>query len=113
MEPDNIITMHPEGNTPNETQESIVEWATETFGVVDNVSELAARAYEEAAELLTTQFFPGLNKDDIGLELADVFIVTAQIAARFNVRINTSANSRPMSSLFRPGTNLRKTMVSG
>ncbi len=71
-----------------ENQQTIVEWATETFGKA-STTKLAVRAVEEAAELCKAYYYLGTETLEgrlaIAQEAADVFITCCQVAERFNV----------------------------
>lgn len=73
----------------NETQKSIVDWATKTFGPPENSSIIAARALEEGAELASLFFNGDFDPDGNALdgEIADVFVVSCQVAAMFNITL--------------------------
>lgn len=69
-----------------ETQDSITQWATDTFGPASSNARVAARANEEMAELLRC-----LTANDThpkaAEELADVVIVFCRLATRLGVDI--------------------------
>lgn len=70
---------------PVETQQSITEWANETFGLAGSNARVAARANEEMAELLRA-----LTADDnhpkAAEEVADVMIIMQRLATRLGIR---------------------------
>lgn len=66
-----------------ETQETISKWAVDTFGTSGTNKQVAERAKEELDELGEKLLaFPSWDKAKIASEVADVFIVLMQLAAR-------------------------------
>lgn len=67
-----------------ETQAGINAWAEETFGPMQDVRHMAARANEELAELLREVTMPLPNLEKIAEECADVAHVLMRIAGWAN-----------------------------
>lgn len=67
-----------------ETQESISQWANETFGVAGSNARVAARANEEMAELLRA-LTADENHPKAAEEIADIVIVLSRLATRLGV----------------------------
>lgn len=65
----------------SETQKTISDWASETFGPVGSHLRVAARANEEMAELLRA-LTTGAPMDKVASEVADVMIVLFRLAER-------------------------------
>jgi NTP pyrophosphatase (non-canonical NTP hydrolase) len=63
-----------------ETQDSITEWARETFGPA-HFEQLVARLNEEVAELITAALSEKTSWSDVAAECADVYIMLAQVAS--------------------------------
>ena len=70
----------------HETQQSISEWAEETFGPVGSNARVAARANEEMAELLRALTANDVDRKAVS-EIADVFIVLYRLATRLGADI--------------------------
>ncbi len=72
----------------HETQESITDWANETFGEPESNLSIALRAQEEMMELIGK-----LTDDDDSIEApieaADVIIILMRLFSSFNVPSNT------------------------
>ncbi len=80
----------------DETQMTIVDWANETFGAADDMTIVAARCCEESSELVSAYFSAGAEcAEAIVDEIADVFVVACQVAARYNVRMVFHDDLRP------------------
>lgn len=71
-----------------ETQQSITQWADETFGTGTTNIRKAARANEEMAELLKTLAVSDISPK-ASLEIADVIIVLYRLASYLGVDIHT------------------------
>ena len=76
-----------------ENQQSISEWAEETFGPVSTNARVAARANEEMAELLRA-----LTCEDSSpkapSEIADIFIVVYRLAQRMHTDIHAEIDRK-------------------
>ena len=68
----------------HETQESITQWASETFGASRSLYRLINRAAEELIELQTAA---ELTPEKGPEEAADTMIVLARVARRLNVEL--------------------------
>lgn len=78
---------------PAETQNTISQWAVDTFGFASSNARVAARANEEMAELLKL-----LTIDDsapqAGEEIADIFIVLYRLAQRMGYDIQQEVDRK-------------------
>lgn len=76
-----------------ETQESITQWANETFGPPASNMRVAARANEEMAELLRV-----LSVDDhhakAAEEIADVVIVLSRLASNLSIDLQEEIDKK-------------------
>lgn len=79
--------------TTDETQQTISQWANETFGEPVTNMSIARRAQKEMAELVT-----GLLADDrdpaAPVEAADVIIVLMRLFERFGTDWQTEVNKK-------------------
>lgn len=76
-----------------ETQETISQWAEETFGPASSNARVAARANEEMSELLR-KLTTDDDHEDAPVEIADVVIVLYRLAARMGVDLHELINSK-------------------
>jgi NTP pyrophosphatase (non-canonical NTP hydrolase) len=76
-----------------ETQQSISEWAEQTFGPAGSNARVAARANEEMAELLRALTVQDDAKDGAA-EVADIFIVLYRLATRMGVDIHAEIDRK-------------------
>lgn len=67
-----------------ETQQSISQWASETFGEPGNNLQVAIRANTEMAELLRCLATDDAHPD-AGEEVADIVIVLQRLATRLGI----------------------------
>jgi len=97
-----------------ETQDTIVAWSRETFGPPASAELIAARAAEESCEL-ASGYFGGGDLADLGAELADVFIVTCQVAELYNIKmlIKDGATAQPHRVLAPQVLNLSAVILAG
>jgi hypothetical protein len=76
-----------------ETQQSISDWADETFGVPENNISGVVRANKEMSELLSA-----LAEDDnhpkTGEEIADIYIVLCRVAQRRGLSITDEVDRK-------------------
>jgi NTP pyrophosphatase (non-canonical NTP hydrolase) len=77
----------------SETQKSISDWATETFGPAVSTIRVAARANEEMAELIR-KLATDDNNPEAGEEIADIVIVLSRVAERLGVDLVTEINRK-------------------
>jgi hypothetical protein len=72
-----------------ETQQSISEWASTTFGEVGSNLSVATRAGEEMFELFK-EISTSINTEKAITEAADVAIVLYRLCERLGITIDTS-----------------------
>lgn len=76
-----------------ETQETISDWAEETFGPAGSNARVAARVNEEMAELLRA-----LTADDqhpkAGEECADILICLYRLATRLGIDLHQAVDAK-------------------
>lgn len=88
-----VLVLGCKPDTTEETQESITQWANETFGPPASNMRVAARANEEMAELLRV-----LSVDDhhakAAEEIADVVIVLSRLASSLSVDIQEEIDKK-------------------
>ncbi len=76
-----------------ETQDSISQWADDTFGPAGSNARVAARANEEMAELLRALTVDD-NHHKAAEELADIVIILNRLATRLGVDLNAEVNRK-------------------
>lgn len=77
----------------NESQNSISEWADNTFGPSNTNLRTAQRANEEMKELLD-KLESNDNDESAKEEIADVFIVLYRLASRMNVNVHDEIDKK-------------------
>lgn len=75
---------------PTETQQSISQWATETFGLASSDARVLVRAIEEFVEALRC-FSAGDEGPKCREEIADTWIVLCRLAERLEVDLAFSS----------------------
>jgi len=70
-----------------DTQQTISDWADETFGAAGSNVRVAARANEEMAELLRA-LATDENHPKAPEEIADIVIILSRLATRLGVNID-------------------------
>ncbi|MGI9298605.1 MAG: MazG-like family protein [Gammaproteobacteria bacterium] len=78
----------PPGTMRTETQGSVSQWATETFGPESSLLRVAVRANEELAELLRC-LAGDAPPEKVVEEIADVVIVLYRLAERIGIGLDT------------------------
>ncbi|WP_419901551.1 MazG nucleotide pyrophosphohydrolase domain-containing protein [Kiloniella sp.] len=66
-----------------ETQQTICQWAEDTFGPVSNPMNLVTRALQEMKEL--SEAIEANNREEIGKETADVVILFHRLLAQYDL----------------------------
>ncbi|MFD2207365.1 nucleotide pyrophosphohydrolase [Kiloniella antarctica] len=75
-----------------ETQQSICQWAEDTFGPVTNPQGLVARALQEMKELAEANNEE--NQDGIGKETADVVILLYRLLDQYHLNLNEEVEKK-------------------
>lgn len=68
-----------------ETQQTICQWAEDTFGPANNPLDLVTRALQEMKEL--SEAIEENNREEIGKETADVVILLHRLLAQYDLNL--------------------------
>lgn len=77
----------------NETQKTISEWATQTFGVPENLDPIVDRFLEEVDELASSTASV-LTLEELQSECADCLIVLYQVAQTGGFDLHEAVNNK-------------------
>ena len=75
-----------------ETQQSICQWAEDTFGPVTNPQDLVARALQEMKEL--AEAIDEENQEEIGKETADVVILLHRLLDQYQLNLDQEVEKK-------------------
>jgi len=77
-----------------ETQKTISEWATETFGYPASPQIIIDRMFQEVRELRNVDYLDVMNFDKVSDECADIYIVMCQVANIFGFDLHACVDHK-------------------